>query len=290
MKTFIKFFIVVFFTFLSGVNSIHSQVKKNELQITNLANEGFMLQSSTHKILIDALFTDGYGLFAVPPKGITNQIMEAGAPFDSINLLAVTHYHKDHCDPALINKYLDKYKTIRLVTNKPSLVFIDGCCFGFIRLIKQFYDLTPGINQTLSAEVNSIPVKVFGLKHLSFVQNGINLEEYMYNSGFLFDLDGIMVFHSGDCDRNSLEAYLAENKKWTDRVDVAFLNNSFFESGKTDLDYIIQTLNPRYIIVMHVPPSQMDEWLNKVDELKKFFPNIQLFKNPGEIMNLNLRS
>lgn len=173
MKAFIIFIYLISFS----LNSIYSQLQRNELQVTYIANEGFLLKSSNHKILIDALCTDGYGFFAVPSGEVINQIMEAKAPFDSINFYFLTHYHKDHCDPLLVNEYLKKYPEMKLVTNKPSLVFIDGVQLGFVQLKKQFCEITPAINQSISQAIGTIPVKVLGLKHMPYFRNDIDLEE-----------------------------------------------------------------------------------------------------------------
>jgi len=251
------------------------------LQVTYIANEGFLLASSTHKILIDALFSNGYGSFSVPPKEVTDNIMNAKAPFDSINLFLLTHYHKDHCDPVLINKYLSNYKNIPFVTSRPSIVFIDGNCFGFIGKKKQFNVITPEINQSISKTVNNISMKVFGLKHLSFYnKDSIDLEETMFNVSFLFEMDGIKIFHSGDINKNAFQDYFAlHNNKWTDSIDVAFLYKGLLESGESDLDYIINILHPKHIVVMHVLPSEDKTWADKIEKLKDRFPNIIYFRN-----------
>jgi len=283
MKTTLYFYLI-----FSCLISAYSQIPRNNLQITYIANEGFLLASSSQKVLIDALFTEGYGAFAVPPKEVTNDILEAKAPFDSINLLLLTHYHKDHCDPVLINKYLSKYKNIPFVTSKPSIVFIDGNCFGFIGKKKQFCEITPELNQCISKTINNNPVKVFGLKHLSFIRDSVDLEETMFNVSFLFEMDGIKIFHSGDIEKNAFRDYLSENKNWTYPIDVAFLYKGLLESGEGDLDYMLNTLHPKYIVVMHVLPNENEEWTAKIEKFKARFPNIMFFKNALEVKTISL--
>lgn len=257
-----------------------SQVANRDLKITYLANEGFLLASSKHKVLIDALFSNGYGAFAVPPKEVTDNIINAKAPFDSIDLYLLTHYHYDHCDPVLINQYLSRHKSIPFVTSKPSIVFIDGSCFGFNAKKKQFQVITPELNQSISKIINDVPVKVFGLKHLSYFRDSVDLEENMYNVSYLMDLDGIKIFHSGDIEKNAFQLYLKQNKKWKDQVDVAFLYKGLLESGEADLEFILNTLHPKYIVVMHVKPNEYEEWDIKVSKLKTKFPNILFLKKP----------
>jgi L-ascorbate metabolism protein UlaG (beta-lactamase superfamily) len=283
-----KKYIIIFCLILGNLTSLHSQVSHSDLRITYIGSEGFLLTSSTKKVLIDALYSDGCGLFYVPPQKITRLIMDMITPFDNINLFLLTHYHKDHCDPQLISEYLSKHKNIPFVTNKPSIVFIDGNCFGFVLFKKQFYELTPEINQTLSKTINTIPVKAFGLKHLSFYKDSIDLEENMYNESFLFEMDGIRIFHSGDIKKDALQDYCVKNNKWTDTIDVAFLYYELFESGESDLDYVISTLHPKHIVVMHVPPSMNEEWTTKVELLRVNFPNIMFFKSSMDSQTISI--
>ena len=64
-----------FVSFLFLILSSGTIFSQKDLQVTYLANEGFLLRTSSHKVLIDALFKDGYGAFAVPPKETLQQIM-----------------------------------------------------------------------------------------------------------------------------------------------------------------------------------------------------------------------
>lgn len=283
-----KKYIIICYLILGNIILLHSQVSHHDLRITYVGSEGFLLISSTKKVLVDALYSDGYGLFFVPPKEVTNEIMDAKAPFDNIDLFLLTHYHKDHCDPLLISEYLSKHKNIPFVTSKPSIIFIDGNCFGFVLLKKQFYELTPEINQVISKTINTIPVKAFGLKHLSFYKDSIDLEENMYNESFLFEMDGIKIFHSGDIMKDALQDYLVKNKGWTDTIDVAILYYEFFKSGKPDLDYVISTLHPKHIVLMHVPPRLNEEWTAKVEKLRTEFPNIMFFKNSMDSQTISI--
>jgi L-ascorbate metabolism protein UlaG (beta-lactamase superfamily) len=188
----------------------------------------------------------------------------------------------------LINEYLSKHKNIPFVTSRPTIIFIDGTCFGFNLLKKQYYEITPEINQSISRTINNIPVKVFGLKHLSFYKDSIDVEENMFNVSFFFEIDGIKIFHSGDIMKNALQDYLASNKKWIDTIDVAFLYYGLFDSGASDLDYIMKTLNPKYIVLMHIPPNKIDEWTVKIEQLKTRFPNIMFFKNPMDSQTIDI--
>lgn len=264
--------------------SVLSQVRTRDLQVTYIANEGFMLKTKHHKILIDALFSDGYGYFATPTKEALNQIMNAEAPFDSVNLCFLTHYHKDHSDSKLMNDYLSKFHSVKLVTSKPTLVFIDGEQFRFVKLKKQFCEITPETNKSIERIINNVAVKVLGIKHMSYVEDSVDIEQYMKNVGFYINMDGVRIFHSGDMKIEQLKDYIAKNGQWKDTVDVAFVYYELL--NKVDLDYLKKILNPKYIVVMHLPTSQYDEWSKKVEQLKLSFQNIILFRNSFEMQNI----
>lgn len=275
-------FISQIFVLAISYNLIQAQAPSKDLQITHIANEGFMLKTLHHKIFVDALFSYEYGYFEKPSPEVINQIISTTAPFDSVDLCFITHYHQDHSDSKLISGYLAKNPTVKLVTTKPSLVFIDGEQFGFVKLKKQFCEFTPETNKSTSATINDVPVKAYGLKHMSFYQDGIDVEEYMFNVGYYINLDGIRIFHSGDTNMDNYKVYVSANGSWKDPVDVAFVNYEMLHEGKSDLDYLVRTMNPRYIAVMHVPPSLHDEWLAKIKILKPSFSNMILFKNSLE--------
>lgn len=251
--------------------------QSKSLNITYIANEGFLLQSDHHKVLIDALFDESYGAFLMPDKTVLQNIQQSVAPFDSIDALFLSHYHKDHCNPVLINQYLAKHPTVPLVTSKPSLVFIDGDCFGFVTKQAQFREMTPAANQSVNKTVAGMPVTAYGLKHLTYLRNGIDLEQYMFNISFLIDMDGVKVFHSGDIMPDAFARYLTLHKGWQLHTDVAFLYYKILEADPKELKRVFDVLHPRYIIPMHIPPSEIAQWQAKLPELKKQFPGILFF-------------
>ena len=139
--------------------------------------------------------------------------------------------------------------------------------------------LTPEINKSITQTIDAVTVKALGLKHMSYIEDSVDIEQYMKNVGFSINMDGVRIFHSGDTKMDNLKGYMAKNGKWKDPVDVAFLYYDLLNDGKADLDYLRKTLNQKYIVVMHVPPSMYREWSEKVNQLKSFGSTILLFRN-----------
>lgn len=254
---------------------LHAQKEKCNLEVTYIANEGYLLKTDHHKVLIDALFTESYGIFDVPGKDTLNAIMEGTTPFDHIEMYLLTHYHKDHCSPELMVKYLNKFPNIKLVTNRPALVFIDGDQFGFVSYKNQFVELTPEQNRNESKNVNDVYITAHAMKHLSFFRKDIDIEQYMYNVAYTIEMDGVRIFHSGDTGIENMKTYIEQNKEWKPNVDIAFVYYGMLDTVD-DLQYIVSTLHPKKIIVMHVPLYLAKEWKSKTEELKKSFPELYL--------------
>jgi L-ascorbate metabolism protein UlaG (beta-lactamase superfamily) len=253
----------------------YSQVPHNTLKITFVGNAGFLVASSKHKVLIDALYSG----VAAAPQHVTEDIVNGNPPFDSVDAYLITHYHKDHCDPGLIYQCLTKDPTMILAASKPAFIFMNGDTYEFILRKKQFVELTPEVNHAVFKTIHGVPVKAFGLKHGAYYREGIDMNESMLNAGLLVDMDGINVFHSGDIKIDAFQSYLAAGNVWSDRIDVALLCYGLFESGESDLDYIVRTIHPKHIVVMHVPADQIEACAAKIDEMKTRFPHIDWLRH-----------
>jgi L-ascorbate metabolism protein UlaG (beta-lactamase superfamily) len=268
---------------------IFPQPGPKELHITYIANEGFLLSTPGKKVIIDALFKEGYGFFLTPPKTLEDSIINAIPPFDKINLFLLTHHHPDHCDPLLLTEFLDKQKNVPLICSEPAWDFIKEQSSLSGRFSGQIFEETPPMNQSISTVINGIPVKIFSLKHLSYYKNGVDIDSGMFNISFLIDMDGIKVFHSGDIMKNALQGYIGQNKEWTDSIDVAFLYFELLDSNQSDPDYVIKMLNPKYIVLMHIPPVFIEAWTKKIDQLKMKYPDIIFFVNPMDSQTLTIK-
>jgi L-ascorbate metabolism protein UlaG (beta-lactamase superfamily) len=271
------------------LGSAFAQVKPNDLKITYVANEGFIFQTQNRKFMIDAVFSDGYGIFPTPTTEVMNQIMQAQPPFDKISHYFLSHYHRDHCDPKLVKEYLTKNPTVKLVTNKPAVVFIDGCEFGFVKLKNQFMDMTPEPDRGVTQRIGDGTIRAVGISHMPYMEDGINLEELMFSVSYYMVLDGIKIFHSGDISNEGLKDYVTKNGGWKDNIDVACLYYEMLLGEKQDFKYLLKTLNPKYIVVMHIPTNKYDEVAQKIEQLKSTFPNILLFKDQLESQTLKLK-
>jgi L-ascorbate metabolism protein UlaG (beta-lactamase superfamily) len=79
---------------------IYTQTNKTDernVEITYIANEGFLIHVGERSILIDAIFGDKeYGFCAIPDSAQIAAMIEAKEQFANIDLTVVTHAHIDH--------------------------------------------------------------------------------------------------------------------------------------------------------------------------------------------------
>ncbi len=82
----------------------NNENKMKNVEVTYIANEGFLIKVGDKKILIDALFGDrDYGFCDIPTEAIMNSILKNENNFKDIDLIATTHAHVDHFLSAICN-------------------------------------------------------------------------------------------------------------------------------------------------------------------------------------------
>lgn len=90
------------------------------IHITLVANAGLLLESGGRKLLLDGLHSQENGMFSPVPPCIREQIMKRIPPFDGIRWVAFTHFHEDHFDLDLVNRYLQEAAPEMLVMPKDT--------------------------------------------------------------------------------------------------------------------------------------------------------------------------
>jgi L-ascorbate metabolism protein UlaG (beta-lactamase superfamily) len=76
-----------------------------EPRVRYLANEGVLLEGSRGRVLIDALFGDGLPDYQVVPGPARDSLERAAGEYGGPAAVLVTHAHRDHFDPAAVERY-----------------------------------------------------------------------------------------------------------------------------------------------------------------------------------------
>jgi L-ascorbate metabolism protein UlaG (beta-lactamase superfamily) len=276
--------IITLLVILLSIQFSYSQTNKTNAKITYIANEGFLINVGDKSILIDAIFGDKkYGFCDIPDTAQISTMIEAKEQFSNIDLIAVTHGHIDHFYAPFVSDHLTNNKKGKFISCEQAigkLAETDNYKDIETRLI----EITPDSLTHQDTVINGIDVKVFRLKHGPYyVKNPetgerINRHRNVENLGFLFNINGVKIFHCGDSDPSCISDY--ENFCLDkENIDIAFLGRGFIWSSDCDgIDIIRDYINPKHIILMHIHHDQNKHFIDVAEQVKDDFPSVKIFE------------
>jgi L-ascorbate metabolism protein UlaG (beta-lactamase superfamily) len=220
------------------------------VSITFLANEGVLLSSGGKRVLIDALY-QRYRGYAIPADSIRAALESARPPFDSVDLILVTHYHGDHFHPASVASHLRANPRATLLTSKQVIDSLRGRVAAGELLTQRFMARTMKAGTRRTEVVRGITVELLGLPH-----GGGWRSRGIEHLGYVVELGGRRVLHVGDTEFN--EKTFAPFRLDTARIDVALLPEWALTS--TEGRRVIERwIRPRQVVAIHVGEGEGEE-------------------------------
>jgi L-ascorbate metabolism protein UlaG (beta-lactamase superfamily) len=243
----------------------------DELEITFLNNAGFLIESGEDKILIDGLYKASMPGINIPDE-LLQQITAGESPFDDIDLVLVTHQHSDHFSAAITAEFLENNPDATLIS---SQAVVDELLTQSSSLEERSISLQlpeGGLAQLIPAEIE---LEVFQISH------GV---PGLLNLGYLIDLPGGRLFHSGDLAAGEisiaeLQAYGLPEKE----LDIALLPYYMF-LDEAWAAHLSEGINARYLVPMHYSADDLPE------EIKDLYPDAILFDHSHQSWELPLVS
>ena len=241
------------------------------LEVTYIANSGFMFSSGTTRVLIDALYLDA-DVWETPSKKIQKNLVNGAPPFKNISHILASHYHADHFDASLVSRFLVNNPKATLITNQQT----DS-------VMQRVYKMDPQMKRP--EQINIMRSPMFGsnvyesgqLKVTSLSQKHMGKEDSKVESlGFLVELGGKKILHIGDADFTD-ENFAGFNLP-DEHIDIAFIHYWFLLDceGRRIIDTYIK---PDKIVLTHVP---YDELRRNYTRIKEYYPNVEVFINHME--------
>ncbi len=238
------------------------------LEITYIANSGFLLSSGTTRVLIDALYFDG-DIWESPSKKIQKAIVSGDTPFRNITHMLASHYHADHFDAALTSRFLINNPGAMLITNAQT----DS-------VLQKVYRQDPELKRPKQTKIIQTPM--FGsetyesgdLKVKCLMQRHMGKDDFKVMSmGFLVEMGGKKVLHIGDAGWTD-ENFAGYNLQ-DENIDIAFIHYWFLLDceGRRILDTQVK---PKKIVVTHIP---YDELRRNYKRIKEYYPDVEVFLN-----------
>ena len=226
------------------------------LSVTFLANEGVLLSSGGTQVLIDALFVkygDGY---AVPADSTQAALERARPPFDSVDLVLVTHRHGDHFHPVPAAAHLAANRGATLLTSQQvidSMRHVPGIPRLAPRMVAR--TMAPGTRRRVI--VNGLPVELLGLPHGGWRQRHVE------HLGYVLELGGRRLLHVGDAELS--EATLAPLGLDTSRIDVALLP-AWAVTDRGSRQAIERWIRPRQVVAFHLSDGASGREVREVQD------------------------
>ena len=237
--------------------------RKTPLEVTYIANEGFMVSTGGTTILIDAL--PGSKYYANPSDTLTARIINGIPPFDRVDYFLVTHDHPDHFNAGLISRFLLNHPAAQFMASPATCSRLNGDSIGGRGL--SGIDLELGEHRTIRG--GGADIVALRLSHGA--DAGISNLAYVVRS------NGYTFVHVGDARLSDNKEYL-RTLDW-ESYDVDLLFIEFFDHSDETRDIIETMIKPDHVVLMHIPPGEEDA-VRSADE--KVHPRTVVFGAEGE--------
>lgn len=237
----------------------------DSLTLLFIANEGVLIELGAERVLIDGLHRPYQPMYGALPREIAGGLESAAPPFSDIDLVLVSHRHRDHFHPDAVARYLEASSLTRLVSSpqvvRETLAAGEG-------LEEQTVAVMPDPGESVRRSFGNISVEFLGLPH------GGGRHAAIQNLGHLVELGGKRILHLGDAvvDSDTFDQFGLSERS----VDVALIPYWYLldDDGRQVVD---EHIGPSLIIAVHVPP---DEVLSVGEQIAGFYPDAIVFGDP----------
>ena len=267
---------IFFFIILSFPFFLFAQRK---VDVIYIANEGFLIESQDKKIVIDGLFDRIDGDWCdSPSEEMLEKMRNAEAPFDDIDLIAVTHNHRDHFNGELILQHLlSNTKGVLLCPDQAYSVLKE--LNEFNRVKERIIPVTPPLYSDSNMVISGMNIRVIRLEHSHYEEVNpetgavYNKHQNIENLGFVIEIDDTKLFHCGDTNpknQNEYQTFQLQNEE----IDIAFLERQFVNAyGSQCMKKINEMIAPEYVFLMHIRPANKDYFFSVLKDIPSVFVN-----------------
>ncbi|PLW93069.1 MAG: hypothetical protein C0592_07540 [Marinilabiliales bacterium] len=280
-----RFFFLILFILIPSI--VFSQ---NRCKITYISNAGFIVELDDKKVLIDGLFNNIDGDWCDSPSDSIVQLMKkAEPPFDNVDIIAISHKHSDHFnEDIVVDHMLSNPRTVIICPDQVDQVLSETTEYGKIN--NRIISITPKPLTDTIITISNTPIRVLRLEHSHYEMKDtvsgkmINKHKDIENLGYVFNINGIKFFHCGDTNPLNEEEYSAYSLE-DEEIDIAFVERLFFGVYQEKaMEMINKFINPDYIILMHINPSNKSFFIEYLKQEK----NIKVFVNKMESIIINI--
>ena len=246
-----------------------------DITITQLANEGVIIEGGQTRIMIDGMVVEPYSVYGGLPATAIPRFEAASGDFADVDLALVSHRHHDHNQPRFACAFMQASDRTRLESSAQVLGLMREKCRDFVTTSPRIREIDPRYGAPHVIEESEVRVTVFPLSH------GTRKYARIQNYGHLVEIGGMTVLHIGDAAMDPADferAGLAEQS-----LDVALIPFWFFQPGP-GADVIEDYLDAPVKIAVHIPPAEMEEVRTYMAEA---YPGVLILERPMEKMRFS---
>ncbi|MCH9649156.1 MAG: MBL fold metallo-hydrolase [Deltaproteobacteria bacterium] len=214
-----------------------------QLSLTYISNEGFLLEAGGRKVLVDALVGTNPRYISMSHE-VRSQLEGAEAPFDDVDLVLATHYHGDHFEAQGVGRHLLANPRAVFVSTRQAVEKLQNEFSEFSKIEDRVHAAAPKEGQR--HKFPELGLEVLNLHH------GRNRRPLVENHGFVFEVGSWKILHVGDTEAQKDE--FAANSLDKDGIDVALLPG-WIVFDSTWEGVISEAIQPGRVAVMHLPPN-----------------------------------
>jgi len=220
--------------------------RKHRLEVTYIANEGFMVAMGDTKVLIDAFPRSKY--YLNPSDTLAAKVMAGIPPFDNVDYVLVTHDHADHFNAEMMSHFLLNHPAAELIASSVTCSRLIGDSLEARR--HAGIDLTMGQHRTIRGD--KAEIMVLRLDHGGSAD--------ISNFAYVVRSNGYTMMHVGDARLSYNEEYLRAVDWSSYGVDLLFME--YFDHSSQTQEIIERMMKPKHVILMHIPPGEEDSVRN----------------------------
>jgi len=254
-----------------GANLAEGKGQSTSLEVTYIANEGFLVSYGEKHVLIDAIHENPWGYLSTP-KDVFQKMVDKESPFSDIDLLLFTHAHRDHFEPEMMTEVLLQHPESMLISSQEVNDELRKAAGpDYRKLYSQVKSVNLGWNEKEYMIENGLDINVLGVNHGTIFDMSMTLT-------FLLEMGGSKIYFLSDLNPASNVDYFKTFQLQREGIDILFCD-SYFLSDSMGQEILKNYIQPKEIIVMHIRPDELESISREVLEL---YPKAIIFKKPME--------
>ena len=269
-----RFGILLFIAAVKPFSPILGQEHPKAVELTYLANEGFLLRSGQDAVLIDAFVKRPYSIYRSVSKATWDQMIARRAPFQHIRLALVSHRHEDHFQADAAMAFMQNHPETMLISS-PEVVDLLEKEPGYERVKHRVRRQYPDPGQLLTWSEGGISVDFLRLTH------GGRRWQNLHNLGHVIHLGGLKILHVGDAETDA--KHYQPYKKAVADLDIALVPYWVYLEP-SGLQLIKEVYRAKFEVAVHIPNRDRRKIMHS---LKQDHPHVILFEKEGSSRKFN---